>query len=167
MWNWKSAVFSAGIRASIFFLVNLRAGRAAALAAFCTEILLRLTTSGFYGGLTQACGRLEPEWKGLLVAAITLPLVSHALEFIVHLWRGTPELALSITASIGFTLISTLFNVFAMRRGAFTTGAGSQSLVADLKQTPRLVLTFVRGALRLARVSGPAGSCASDGRRAC
>lgn len=153
LWNWKSAVLSAAIRASIFFAVNLRAGRTAAVAAFSTEIVLRLITSGFYGGVTQACGRLEPEWKGLLVAVITLPLMSHGLEFIVHYWRGTPELALSIAASVAFTIVSTMFNVFAMRRGAYTTGAGSQSLRDDFRQTPRLVVSFMHGLVRIVRTS--------------
>jgi hypothetical protein len=130
-WNWKSAVVSASTRASIFFLANLQSGRAAAWAAFVTEICLRLTTSGFYGGLTQALGRVEPEWQAMLAAMLVLPLLSHGLEFVVHALRGTPELVTSMLASVCFTVLSTSFNVFAMRRGVLITGRGSQPLYRD------------------------------------
>ena len=142
-WNWKSAVVSAVIRAAIFFTANLPSGRAAAWAAFSTEIWFRLATSGFYGGLTQELGRVEPEWQGMLAATIALPLISHALELCVHAVRGTPALLLSVLASMAFTVLSTSFNVFAMRRGALVIGSGSQPLHRDLLRMPRLIAGFV------------------------
>lgn len=142
-WNWKSAVVSALIRSTIFFTANLPGGREAAVAAFSTEIVLRLATSGFYGGLTQELGRIEPEWKAMLAASVALPVLSHGLELVVHALRGTPELALSVGASAVFTVLSTSFNVFAMRRGALTTGDGSQPLHRDLLRIPALIADFV------------------------
>ena len=141
-WNWKSAVISAIVRAAIFFAANLPSGRAAAWAAFSTEIWFRLATSGFYGGLTQELGRVEPEWKGMLAATIALPLISHTLELCVHVARGTPALFLSILVSIAFTVLSTAFNVFAMRRGALVTGSGGQPLHRDLMRMPALMVRF-------------------------
>ena len=143
-WNWKSAVVSALLRASIFFTVNLPSGRDAARAAFVTEICFRLATSGFYGGITSAFRLVEPEWKGMLAAMLILPVVSHSLELLVHALRGTPELAASILASVAFTVVSTSFNVFAMRRGALITGAGSEPLHRDLMRMPALCVAFVR-----------------------
>lgn len=142
-WNWKSACVSAGVRSSIFFAANLPSGRSAAVAAFTTEICLRLATSGFYGALTQRLGRIEPEWQAVLAATVILPLVSHGLEIAVHLARGTPELLVSILASAAFTVLSTSFNVFAMRRGALTTGDGSQPLRKDMMRMPSLVAAFL------------------------
>ncbi len=141
-WNWKSAVISAVIRAAIFFAANLPSGRTAAWAAFSTEIWLRLATSGFYGGLTQEFGRVEPEWQGMLAATIALPLIAHTLELCVHAVRGTPALLLSILASMAFTVFSTSFNVFAMRRGVLITGGGSQPLHRDLMRMPALIARF-------------------------
>lgn len=141
-WNWKSAVISAVIRAAIFFAANLPYGRAAAWAAFSTEIWFRLATSGFYGGLTQELGRVEPEWRGMLAATIALPMISHTLELSVHLVRGTPALLPSILASMAFTVLSTSFNVFAMRRGALVTGSGSQPLHRDLMRMPASMARF-------------------------
>ena len=142
-WNWKSACVSAAVRSTIFFPANLPSGRSAAVAAFTTEICLRLATSGFYGGLTQRLGAIEPEWQAVLAATVILPLVSHGLEIVVHLARGTPELLVSILASASLTVLSTSFNVFAMRRGALTTGEGSQPLHRDLLRMPSLIACFL------------------------
>jgi hypothetical protein len=79
---------------------------------------------------------------------IVLPALSHSLELAVHWWRGTPALGVSIAMSIVFTALSTSFNLFAMRHGAFVVGAGHRSLVSDLLSLPRLVARFVRAAAR-------------------
>jgi hypothetical protein len=142
-WNWKSAVLSSTIRALIFFLVNLPAGRHAAFAALLTELSFRGVASGFYGALTEAFRCAEPEWAASLVAMLLLPLAGHSAEFVVHLLRGTMKLKTSTIASVCFTAISTLFNLYAMRRGALITGEGQQTLRSDMKRMPRLVAGFV------------------------
>jgi len=142
-WNWKAAVLSSTLRALIFFVVNLPAGRHAALAALLTELTFRGVASGFYGALTEAFRFAEPEWAAALVAMILLPLAGHSLEFVVHLLRGTIKLKVSIVASVCFTAISTLFNLYAMRRGALVTGEGQQTLGNDMKRMPRLIAGFL------------------------
>jgi hypothetical protein len=142
-WNWKSAVLSSSLRGLIFFTANLPAGRHAAFAALLTELAFRGVTSGFYGALTEAFRFAEPEWAAALVAMILLPLTGHSAEFAVHLLRGTMKLKTSIIASVCFTAVSTVFNLYAMRRGALVTGAGQQSLGSDLKRMPRLIAGFL------------------------
>jgi hypothetical protein len=142
-WNWKSAVMSSLFRAGIFFFVNLTAGWRAALAAMGTELVYRGLTSGFYGALTEGFSDAEPAWVGALAAMVALPLAGHSLEFLVHWLRGTQKLVPSITASVIFTALSTLFNLYAMRRGALIVGKGRGSLLDDLKRMPRLVLDFI------------------------
>jgi hypothetical protein len=142
-WNWKSALLSSIVRGLIFFCVNLVAGWHAAVAALLTELTFRGVASGFYGALTEAFRFAEPEWAASLAVVILLPLVGHSLEFAVHLLRGTAKLGASIFASVCFTAVSTLFNLYAMRRGALVTGEGGQSLGADVKMMPRLVLSFL------------------------
>jgi AcrR family transcriptional regulator len=146
-WNWKSALLSSSLRALIFFAANLPAGRHAAIAALLTELVFRGITSGFYGALTEAFRFAEPEWAAFLVAMILLPLTGHSLEFVVHFLRGTMKLKVSIIASVCFTAVSTLFNLYAMRRGALITGVGQQTLGSDMKRMPRLILGFL--------ISGP------------
>jgi hypothetical protein len=142
-WNYKSAVLSAAIRAALFFAVNRRAGLDAATAAMITESVYRFGTSGFYGALTQAFRRAEPKWAATVGTLVLLPTVSHSLELAVHWLRGTPELAASIAASVALTIVSTSFNLFAMRRGVLVVGKGGRTLLDDLRAMPRMVGLFV------------------------
>jgi hypothetical protein len=146
-WNWKSALLSSSLRALIFFGANLPAGRHAAVAALLTELAFRGVASGFYGALTEAFRFAEPEWAASLVAMVLLPLTGHSAEFAVHLLRGTMKLRTSIIASVCFTALSTLFNLYAMRHGALVTGEGKQTLSSDMKRMPRLIAGFL--------ISGP------------
>jgi hypothetical protein len=147
-WNYKSAVLSALLRSGIFFGANRVAGPDAAVAAMTTEFCFRIVTAGFYGAVTQAFRRVEPPHAGTMAAMVVLPALAHSLELTVHWWRQTPELGVSMAASIAFTAVSTSFNLFAMRQGTFVVGAGGRSLVADLVSVPRLAAQFVRAAAR-------------------
>jgi hypothetical protein len=142
-WNWKSAAFSSALRAATFFSMNLPAGRRAALSAMIAEFLYRSVTAGFYGAITQAFGEAEPAWAGGLIVIILLPMVSHSVELGVHPLRGTPRIVSSLIASVGFTVVSTLFNLYAMRRGALIVGANAGSVSADLRRMPALIAGFV------------------------
>jgi hypothetical protein len=142
-WNWKSAVFSSTLRAGIFFSTNLTAGWRAATGAMMAEFIYRAATAGFYGAITQAFRRAEPPWTAGVVVMILLPVSSHSVELAVHLLRGTPKLAASLIASVGMTIVSTLFNLYAMRRGALVVGQEGKSVRSDLRRMPRLICGFV------------------------
>lgn len=145
-WNWKSAITSAVIRAVLFFSVNLQSGWDAAFDALRTEFFFRLIASGFYGTLTQAFSRVRPEGTATLFAMVVLPAASHSLELLVHWQRGTARLASSLLSSIILTVVSTAFNVFAMRRGVMVVGPGSSSLLSDFRRIPALIVAFVASA---------------------
>jgi hypothetical protein len=142
-WNWKSAVLSSLFRATIFFFANLTAGLPAAMAAMSTELIFRAVTSGFYGALTEGFRDVAPPWAAALGVLLVLPLANHAMEFLVHWLRGTRNLVPSIAASVIFTALSTLFNLYAMRRGALLVGAGRASLRQDLRRMPGLIWDFI------------------------
>jgi hypothetical protein len=72
--------------------------------------------------MTQAFRRVEPARAGTLAAMILLPLVAHSLELLVHWWRGTAILDVSIAVSVVFTAVSSTFNLFAMRPGVLIIG---------------------------------------------
>jgi hypothetical protein len=153
-WNWKAALLSSLSRSALFFVVNLPAGRRAALAALATELAFRGATSGFYGALTQALGRAEPVWVATLSAMLLLPVITHSAELAVHWLRGTARLAASITASALFTALSTAFHLFAMRRGVLIVGDARRSLLDDLRRLPGLVVAFVVAIGRTACAAG-------------
>ena len=166
-WNWKSAVFSPGIRAAIFLFANLKAGRHAAEAAMLTELSYRVTASGFYGALTQSFREAEPAWAASLTVLFLIPVIQHAIELTIHLLRGTPELLPSIIGSMVLTVISTLFNLYAMRRGVLIVGECAGTVWSDMRAIPATVAGFValgavalyRGVVWLTRIT-PACVCA-------
>lgn len=149
-WNWKSALFSSLCRAAVFLGVNWSAGPEAATGAMMAEFAYRACTAGFAGALTQAFRNAKPQW----VAAMTIPVWSHVLEFLIHWLRGTPNLRLSIGASLIFTTFSTLFNLHAMRSGVLVVGRGSKSLLADMAALPMVVFSFVYTGMGLLPATG-------------
>jgi hypothetical protein len=142
-WNWKAALSSSLVRGIIFFLANLSSGWRAAFGAMAAEWMYRAISSGFYGAITQHISEVDPEWEAAVCLIVLLPLFSHSIEFLVHWLRHTPNLKTSIISSISFTVISTLFNFYAMRRGAMVVGANAASLGSDLRAMPRVIAGFV------------------------
>jgi hypothetical protein len=142
-WNWKAALTSSLVRGIIFFLANLPSGVSAAFGALTAEWMYRAFASGFFGAMTQHISEIEPEWQAAACAMVLLPLSSHSLEFLVHWLRHTPHLRTSIISSISFTVISTLFNFYAMRRGTLVVGENATSFAADLRAMPRTIAGFV------------------------
>jgi hypothetical protein len=142
-WNWKAAFFSSLIRGIIFLLANLTSGWRAAVGAMLAEWCYRALTSGFYGAMTQTLAEVEPEWEAAVAAMVLLPLSSHSLEFVVHWLRHTPHLKASIISSMSFTVVSTLFNFYAMRRGTMVVGKNAVSIGADMRALPRVIGGFL------------------------
>jgi hypothetical protein len=142
-WNWKASLFSSLMRGLLFFTMNAAAGWRAAVAAGAVEFLYRSVTAGFYGALTQSFRCAEPKWQATLAVILLLPVCSHSVELLLHWWRGTPRLAASIAASAGMTVLSTAFNLYAMRRGVLVVGAGGRSLASDVRGLPRLISGFL------------------------
>jgi hypothetical protein len=73
---------------------------------------------------------------------VILPIANHSVEFFVHWLRGTNRLFASIGASVALTALSSLFNYYAMRKGAFVVGHGRKALLHDLARFPGLVVQF-------------------------
>ena len=142
-WNWKAALFSSMIRGLLFLGVNAGSGWRAAAAAGAAEFLYRAATAGFYGSVTQSFRRVEPPWHAAVAVLILLPAISHTVEFAIHWMRDTPRLGASIAASLCLTVLSTTFNLYAMRRGALVVGAGERSLWSDIKGLPGLIAGYL------------------------
>jgi hypothetical protein len=158
VWNWKSAFFSSICRGAVFFFANLSHGFAAARGAMLAEFVYRAMTAGFYGALTQACRKSAPRGRSVTVLIVGLPVGQHALEFAIHWMRGTPALRTSIVSSVIFTVISTLFNLHAMRRGVLVAGDDGRPLAEDLRAIPGTIVSFLASGFGLLR--------AADGRKA-
>ncbi|MEW6130171.1 MAG: hypothetical protein AB1757_24255 [Acidobacteriota bacterium] len=142
-WNWKSALLSCILRGSIFFITNLSAGFALASTAMLVEASFIPITAGFYGAIVQAFRKAKPEWAATLTVMGLLPTINHLLELLIHTAAATPRLKLSILTSITFSAISAAFNIFVMRRGVLLVGKHQQPLSNDLRQLPRMLLSFL------------------------
>jgi hypothetical protein len=142
-WNWKSAVLSGSMRGAIFFTANLTVSWDAAVQALLVDMTFRLPLVGVYGAMTQAFESAQPAWAATLCAMVLIPAVAHSIEFTVHWCAGTPALVASITASVAFSVISTVFNLFAMRRGVLIVGERSRPLGHDLRRMPDIAAQFL------------------------
>lgn len=142
-WNWKTALLSACFRGTIFFVANLGAGLGAAIGAMSVEAALFAALAGFYGAMAQAFRHAQPAWAATMTVMALVPVVNHTLEYLLHYASGTKRIAAGVTASISLSILSAVFNLFAMRRGVLIVGGERASLIDDLRRMPRTVFDFV------------------------
>lgn len=143
-WNWKSAVVSSVFRALLFFAANLSSGLPAAIAALKVEFIYRGLVAGWYGALTEQFARARAGRTTTVAALVVVPGIAHVIEFTVHWLAGTPSLGVSVAASVGVSVLTTAFNLSAMRRGALIVGPGGKTLREDLSTIGGMVAAFIR-----------------------
>ena len=143
-WNWKAAMFSGVLRSMIYLFTHLKEGWRAALGAMSVEFFFRLVVSGASGSLVQAFHNAHPVWLATLCVMIMLPAFSHMIEFTLHTLNGDVNKGKAIIISISFSILSAIFNLFAMRRDALLVkDARAQTLGQDLVQLPKIVGEFM------------------------
>ena len=147
-WNWKSAVLSATLRGAIFFTTNLTFGLEAASRALLVDAVFRIPLVGVYAAVTQAFKTAEPAWAAS-AAVIALAAFAHVVELAIHSVAGTPAVQTSVLASIAFSAVSSVFSLFAMRRGVLVVGEEDAAPFArDLLRLPGVALDFLCLCLR-------------------
>jgi hypothetical protein len=143
-WNWKAAICSGIIRSMIYLFTHWKLGWRAALGAMSIEFFFRLIVSGASGSLVQAFHNAAPVWLATLCIMIMLPAFSHMIEFTLHTLNGDVNKRKAITISIAFSIISAVFNLFAMRRDALLVNdSRAQTLGQDLAKMPKIVGEFM------------------------
>jgi hypothetical protein len=143
-WNWKAALISGLMRGSIYLATHIQHGWRAALGAMSVEFIFRVIVSGAFGSLVQAFHRATPAWLATLCVMFMLPGLAHIIEFTLHTLNGDQSKVSAIIVSISFSIISAVFNLFAMRRGAMLVkDEKQQSLWQDFKSFPRIILEFI------------------------
>jgi len=157
-WNWKAALLGALLRAS-FYVTVYKASKEnwrAAMAAALVEFTFRFVTSGASGALVQSFRRATPAWLATLIVTISLPTISHTIEYFTHYAQeryfsgvfpastnNSRQIAFAV--SVLFSVMSAMFNLFIMRHGVLLVGAGqeSKSLWSDIKRFPQLIIEFL------------------------
>jgi hypothetical protein len=142
-WNWKSALFAAINRGTIFFIATMKRGRMEISIAVLVEIIFSCATAGIYAAFTQAIRFAKPEWLGACVLALVIPGALYGVDYFLHVWTGMHHVRPAVSVATGLSVVSTLFNLFIMRRGAMVVGEGSQPLWRDLIRMPRLIGQFI------------------------
>lgn len=143
-WNWKAAMMSGVMRSMIYLFTHLKEGWRAALGAMSVEFAFRVIVSGASGSLVQAFHNAAPVWLATLCVMIMLPAFSHMIEFTLHTLNGDVNKGKAIMISITFSIVSAIFNLFAMRRDALLVkDARAQSLFRDFAKMPAIVGEFI------------------------
>lgn len=145
---------SATVRSLVYLAAMARGGAHSRCAVVAVEIAYVLLTAGFWAGLQQRALGLRRRLAGNLIVAVGVPGLAQLCDWCTHRMTGTVAPTHATFAVCVFTLLSALFHLHVMRRGAFLTGQG-RSLSGDFRRMPRLVAGFV---LRPAALfSAPAG----------
>lgn len=157
-WNWKSAVLGAVVRSSFYFTVYQASHESllATLTAVLVELLFRFITTGMAGAVVQSFRRATPQWAATAIISISLPAITHSIEFFTHYVQETYYSNIfpasensarlkTFAISVLFSVISAMFNLYIMRRGVLLVGAGEETrpLWHDLKKMPILIRDFV------------------------
>lgn len=142
-WSWKSACISALLRATTFFVTNLRAGHNEALRAGMVEAGFAIFAAGVMGSIAQRLRHAQPVWATALFVWLGMPSLMLCAQLIVHTLAGTPHMQAGLIASFCFAATASSFSWYAMREGALLGGAAQTSLLHDVRQLPRIVLGYV------------------------
>ena len=143
-WNWKSGLMSGIVRSMIYLITHYKQGWRAAAAAMSVEFTFRIIVSGASGSLVQAFHRATPVWLATLCVMILLPAISHMIEFTLHTMNGDKNKGKAIIISVCFSIVSAVFNLFAMRRNTLLVkDDNQQSFWRDMAQMPAIVGEFM------------------------
>lgn len=150
-WNYKGAILSGGLRASVFLITYLLSRESVKLAigAAIVQFVFRFFFAGLSGALIQAFRLVAPAWKALISILLVVPLISHVFEFLVQAafvqyTATTDHTGTAILMSICVSVFSALFALFIMRRDVMIVGeAESKPLLSDIKRFPELIYEFV------------------------
>ena len=140
-WNWKAALISVCIRATVFFMTNLRAGRGSAVRASLVEAGFAILAAGVLAAITQRIRHARPVWATGIAVWLGVPSSLLTVQSTVHHLAGTPHMKTGLIASFCMAAFGSGFNWYAQRRGVLITGP--ESAGGDLKMLPGVLLDFV------------------------
>jgi len=140
-WNWKTAVISVLIRATLFFTTNLRSGRGSALRASLVEAGFAIFAAGLLGAVTQRVRHAQPLWATALAVWLGMPVLLLSMQAAVHNAFGTPHMKAGLIVSFCMAAFGSGFNWYAQLRGVLVSGP--ESAGGDLQALPGVLLDFL------------------------
>jgi hypothetical protein len=143
LWNWKSAVLSVALRVPIFAVATIRRGPEVVVGAILTEAMVCAFNAGCYAAVVQVLRNRKPVWLVATTVSILLPVIGQVIEYEVHAWHGTPHRIIAVIVSSVLSVISSLFNWYAMKQGTLLVGDERSSFSGDLRRLPGLIGRFL------------------------
>lgn len=141
-------MLSAIFRGVIFLIASIKSHHAGRTSGVFAEALFGAVCAGFFGALTQALRFAQPGWLAVLLLAGVFPLAFQLGDFTFHAALGTQVFRIGMIASAVFTVLSSAFNLYIMRRGTLLVGKEGTPFSRDISELPRLALMFVVSGVR-------------------
>jgi hypothetical protein len=149
-WHWKAALVTAICRAGACMVALWHAPLHARAHFGVVEAAYVLLTAGVFSAWQQQAMDVRPRKLAWSITVLAIPLGSLSADSALHLWLDHGNMrALGIGALIA-TLISAMFHWHVMQNGAMLVGKAGGSFVDDMKQMPRLAVTFAWNPIRWA-----------------
>src|ERR1043166_7383112 len=139
-WNWKAVLLAVIVRSCIYLIVYTLSSEKTVtiITAVVFESISRFLTTGVAGALVQSFRKAQPIWLANLIVSVVLPAFSHTVEYLTHYTQETyfadmfaasenAGRAKTFPISVLFSVVSVLFNLYAMRNGALLVGAGKET----------------------------------------
>jgi len=142
-WNWKCALLSATARSIVYLVALAHTGRRGELSIVLVEMAYVTLTAGLYAGMQQKALGLRNRLHGNLIVVLCVPGLAQLLDWLAHRAVGAAVPNKAILTVCVVTLVSALFHLYVMRRGAFLTNHLGRSLIEDFRRIPRLIAGFV------------------------
>lgn len=142
-WNWKCALLSATARSIVYLAAISRAGTRGGLSIVLVEMAYVSLTAGLYAGMQQKALGIRSRRLGNATVVLGVPMLAQVLDWLAHRAAGAAAPGKAILAVSVFAIVSALFHLHVMRRGAFLTGPIGRSLSDDFRRMPRLTAGFV------------------------
>jgi len=142
-WNWKAALLTAIFRAVACMVALCHATMHAREHFGAVEAAYVLATAGIFSAWQQQALDIKPRRVAWFVVVLAIPLGSLAADSALHLWLDTGNMRSLGVAAVVATVFSAMFHWHALQNGAMRVGADSRSFLHDMRQMPRLAVTFV------------------------
>lgn len=134
---------SATARSIVYLAAMARNGLRGGLSIVLVEIAYVTLTAGLYAGMQQRALSFRLRLLGNLTIVFGVPGMAQILDWLAHRAVGAVAPGKATLAVSVFAIVSALFHLHVMRRGAFLTGRGGRSLAEDFRRMPRLILAFI------------------------
>jgi hypothetical protein len=142
-WNWKCALLSVTARSIVYLAAMARNGLHGSLSIVLVEMAYVTLTAGLYAGMQQRALSFRSRLLGNLTIVFGVPGTAQILDWLAHRAAGAAAPGKATLAVSMFAIVSALFHLHVMRRGAFLTGRGGRSLAEDFRRMPRLIFGFI------------------------